>query len=198
MKNRIISIFLIAILSRCGGEFIPDPIDPRLPRYSEEGKDAAGCFINGDVWRAVKTGGGFGRPDETLRINFLPEDSTIQITIDGWRNELIDSLRKSTEIIFILDNRELQFESIRRLHRKPFLLDGEQNYGQLVQGFEDTIATNGVGKLTVRRANLGTQTSSSINFIVAGTFSFMATSDSLGTIEVKSGRFDYSVRESKN
>ncbi len=197
MRNSIILIFLAMILSQCEGEFIPDPTDPRLPRYSEEGKDAAGCFINDNLWRAVRGVRIFGGATRDLRIEFIPKDSIILLTLDGHQRELTDSLGIYTEINFVIDNRKLQFESIRRLHRKTFLLDGEQNYGQLVQGY-DTVATAGVGQLTIRRANLGTQNQSSINYIVAGTFSFTATSDSLDTIEVKSGRFDYSVREAKD
>ena len=29
------AIALVLLLTRCGGKFEPDPIDPRLPRYSE-------------------------------------------------------------------------------------------------------------------------------------------------------------------
>lgn len=199
MRNSIVLIFLLALLTQCGGEFIPDPLDPRLPRYSEEGKNAAGCFINGDVWRAVQGVGSFkGGTNETLRVNFQSEDSTIHIAIDGWRNESDDSLRTYTEIIFALDNREAQLESVRELHRKTFLLDGEHNYGQLIQPFADTIGTSGTGQITIRRVGLDSVTSSSTHYIIAGTFSFTTTSNSLGRIEIRNGRFDYSIRELNN
>ena len=52
LSNSIIALFLLALVS-CEGIFIPDPIDPRLPKYTEKGYNAAGAFINKDVWKSV-------------------------------------------------------------------------------------------------------------------------------------------------
>ncbi|MEM8966660.1 MAG: hypothetical protein AAGE93_09605, partial [Bacteroidota bacterium] len=190
MKNSIVLIFLALLLSQCEGEFTPDPIDPRLPRYSEEGKDAAGCFINGNLWRAVRGVRFFGSAPEDLGIEFLPKDSTILLTLDGHQRELTDSLGIYTEINFVIDNRQLQITSVESISPQTFVLDGEQNYGQLIQENEGVITTPGTGQLTIRHAQLDPENETERHnyYTVAGTFSFTATSDSLGTIDVRSGR----------
>ncbi|WKN45196.1 hypothetical protein [Tunicatimonas pelagia] len=204
MKSKIIFILVVAALIGCKGEFVPDPVDPRLPRYSEGGKDAAGCFINGNLWRAVRSPHLFGA-DEVLRIRFSSEDSLIRFTIDGYQKELTDSVGIPTEISFVLDNRPSQVSttpiaSIGTIPEGTFILDGKQSYGQLNQGDGNITATNGTGQLTLRHVQLNPEIEDNQDrhYIVAGTFSFTAPSDSLGLIEVKSGRFDYSVRERKN
>ncbi|MEO0333543.1 MAG: hypothetical protein AAF223_17975, partial [Bacteroidota bacterium] len=200
MKNSIVLIFLALLLSQCEGEFTPDPTDPRLPRYSEEGKDAAGCFINGNLWRAVRGVRIFGRADEDLRVEFFPKDSIILLTLDGHQRELTDSLGIHTEISFTLDNRQLQSTSVESISPQTFVLDGKQNYARLTQESEGIIANHGTGQLTIRHNQLDPENETERHnyYTVAGTFSFTATSDSLGTIEVKNGRFDYSVRERKS
>ena len=48
MKTRIKLLLLLSIcITSCDTyEFNPDPIDPRLPSYSEEGKNTGGGYIN--------------------------------------------------------------------------------------------------------------------------------------------------------
>lgn len=46
-------IFVVLVMNSCSGEFIPDPIDPRLPKYTEEGNNVAGAFINDNTWESV-------------------------------------------------------------------------------------------------------------------------------------------------
>ncbi|WKN40496.1 hypothetical protein [Tunicatimonas pelagia] len=191
---------LSATLSGCGRAFVPDPIDPRLPVYSEEGKRSAGCFINDDVWRSDGGGGTFSSNDDGLWITFQSEDSTIHLTISGELPSNTDSRGESINVGFTLDNRQLSddpAESISEIPQKAFVLDGQDNYGYLIRNFDDTVATFGAGQLILRRILLDQETTFNASYIVAGTFSFTATSDSLGLVDVSNGRFDYSVRESR-
>ncbi|MGB3587547.1 MAG: hypothetical protein WBA23_13455 [Tunicatimonas sp.] len=192
------SVLVITVLSGCEQAFVPDPIDPRLPIYSEEGKKSAGCFVNDDIWRSDGGGGVFSGNDDILWITFQEEDSTVHLTISGELQSYINSQGEYLGVGFALDSRQLsdsQVESISDIPQKAFVLDGRENYGYLTRNFDDTVATGGVGQLILRRIQLDQETTSNTSYIVAGTFSFTTTSDSLGQIEVKNGRFDYSIPE---
>ncbi|MGB3587546.1 MAG: hypothetical protein WBA23_13450 [Tunicatimonas sp.] len=194
MRNSIVLIFLLALLTQCDGEFIPDPLDPRLPRYSEEGKNAAGCFIDDDIWRAVKVAEEFtltfpgNGAEQEMRLSI--NDSTIRVFIDG---NLIDNSNSNTNIEFEIDNRQTQFQSTDELHQQTFVLDGARNFGRVrgdhINEFTDC---RGAGQLIIRYAQPDPDAEN--YYIVAGTFFFTTASGSCQLIKVKSGRFDYQVR----
>src|SRR6188768_698816 len=49
-----ISIGILAFLfTACESIYIPDPIDPRLPKYTDRGNDVGGALVNGRLWRSV-------------------------------------------------------------------------------------------------------------------------------------------------
>ncbi|WKN40497.1 hypothetical protein [Tunicatimonas pelagia] len=194
MRTIGIAIFLIMMLTSCDGEFIPDPIDPRLPRYSEEGKDAAGCFINGKVWRAVRVAGDFTfippSNDDEQKLRLFLSDSAISISIDGL---FVDNFNIGTNIEFEIDNRQTQFQSTSELHQQTIMLDGKQSYGKA--GISDTnrfFDCRGEGKLMIRYAQ--PDPDSEGYYTVAGTFYFTIAADSCEGIEVRNGRFDYRIR----
>jgi len=48
---KISALLCIAILAGCQDSvFIPDPLDPRLVKYTEYGNNASAALINGDIW----------------------------------------------------------------------------------------------------------------------------------------------------
>ena len=192
MKHWI--IILLIGMSACGGEFIPDPLDPRLPRYSEEGKNVAGCFINGDVWRAVKTGANLqGGVDQILQIDFQAESNTIRFRIDGYREDSTNLAGTSVTLTFVVDNRDWQIQSVDDLHGRTFELDGNTSYGNIedASNFFQYDNCRSTGQLFIRYAQ--PFLSASDDFIVAGTFYLTNDSPSCIRTEVRSGRFDYRV-----
>lgn len=191
---RTAGLFSLSLLylAACGGEFIPDPIDPRLPRYSEEGKDVAGCFINDELWQAVRTGANFPpNPGEYLRVQFHPEDSTIRFRIDGRRKANTASVGTYVELYFVIDNRLTQFESLGKLHQTTIPLDGQHSYAGLEDFSSEDHCPSGAGQLIIRKAEFIPGSAGA--FILAGTFSFTVASDSCERLDVRNGRFDYRV-----
>ena len=51
--NSPLLVGLVLMLISCKGVFIDDPLDPRLPKYSESGNNVAGAFINNTTWRSI-------------------------------------------------------------------------------------------------------------------------------------------------
>src|ERR1035437_590386 len=52
--NSLLLICSMLALLSCEGLYIPDPIDPRLPKYTENGNDVAGAIINNIYWTSVE------------------------------------------------------------------------------------------------------------------------------------------------
>lgn len=52
MKN-LLNCLIFLVLAGCNlSVFVPDPVELRIPRYSEEGYNIAGAFINDVAWKA--------------------------------------------------------------------------------------------------------------------------------------------------
>jgi hypothetical protein len=47
----IIFTLMVALISCREGEYFPDPIDPRIIKYTDDGKDAAGALIK---WKTLE------------------------------------------------------------------------------------------------------------------------------------------------
>ncbi len=71
-----ISLLLIGIvfLIACDNIFVPDPIDPRLPKYTEEGYETGGAFINDSLWKSV---------NDSRHITIWKKQDSIVIMLEG-------------------------------------------------------------------------------------------------------------------
>lgn len=76
--NLSVAFVLAFLISSCDS-FIPDPIDPRLPVYSESGKNQAGAMINNEPFNDFPKTGIYGKlysgyiwtlADTSLNISF--------------------------------------------------------------------------------------------------------------------------------
>lgn len=191
------SIFILGMLAACGGEFIPDPLDPRLPRYSEEGKNTAGCFINGEIWRAIgEADSPADSRNQYLQLTFTADNNTLGINMGGYLGKSVDSLSTYVELVFIVDNRDTQFQSIRELRGQTFTLDGDQSFGRIIDSrdFFQYDACRGAGQLFIRHVKYVPDSDG--DYIISGTFSFTISANSCETIEVRNGRFDYRINTS--
>ncbi|MGD1894811.1 MAG: hypothetical protein ACFB15_29980 [Cyclobacteriaceae bacterium] len=188
------AIIILGVLTSCGGEFIPDPLDPRLPRYSEEGKNTAGCFINSEVWQAIGEAYSLANSrNQYLQITFTTDNNTIGINIGGYQGKSVDSLNTYVELAFIIDNRDTKIQSINELEGRTFVLDGDQSFGRIIDSrdFFQYDICRGAGQLHIRYASAVPDTND--EYIIAGTFSFSVDQPTCRTADVRSGRFDYRV-----
>lgn len=185
-------LVLAMIVVSCDGKFEPDPIDPRIPRYSEEELGAAGAFVNEESWRAVLSGGGFFvEPSQRLRVT---RDSTqIRLSIEGRIRER--NLDNNLFIEFYLDNTDGELDSIVSLRNRKFTL-GEEHRAAVLENpswFEDVpFCPSSTGQLYIRRLDPIFREDDT-EYAISGTFSFVVDQDTCSYYAVTHGRFDYRV-----
>jgi hypothetical protein len=75
--------FLFFILVSCDDSFEADPVDPRLPSYSEIGKNEAGAFINESPWVARIISTFYGPRGGFLRLRVNDSTQTTYLSISG-------------------------------------------------------------------------------------------------------------------
>ncbi len=183
---------LIALLTTgCEGEFVPDPLDPQLPRYSEKGHNTAGALINGKIWRAVYRTGFLSQPSGTLSLWADTTTQKIFLTLEG--NEGYDSsFIAPVHIEFVLDNTDNQLQRIESLKGKKFVLDGQPHFAQLTDLYmENASCKSSDGQLYIKNVKRTHQTEAS--YQISGTFGFTIDTDSCGLTRVQYGRFDYQI-----
>lgn len=171
-------IWLAAGLASCLGEFVPDPVNPDLTAYSEDGKNTASALINGEEWNFIGSCGFMSGCDRLIVIN---EADSNRITMELSGNMVKD--RASVRLQFVLQDLDItSLEELETLAGKDFNLDQQKHYASLGYGE----ARSDEGRLFIRRVIK----KDSAKYILAGTFGFVATDDKGMTYEVFKGRFD--------
>ncbi len=191
--NRVFLITLIPILICCEGIFVPDPIDPRLPKYTEDGNDVAGAFINQEIWRSVVVHGLWGIQDRPTISAYVTDDSLV-IKFEG---QLPDC---DASVEFHLSGLHVHtFEDLILLRNRKIQLDGKTNAGIYIQSedFNDTTyyGINGIGQLYIKNVTFGDTLSKAI---LSGTFGFTCYDEFNNKAEIFYGRFDYDFSEDSN
>lgn len=188
-------VFLICV--SCEDTFIPDPFDPRLPKYTEEGRGAAGAFINDEIWKSIENHG-FMSLDHKSKIYLYADKDSMSLVFRG-ESEVFNYLR------FDLSNMNInQFSDLSLLEGRKIQLDGITNGAFcLVSGegiifpYMDTkVHLKNVcsGQLLIRKAKVY----NSNEAILSGTFGFITDDPVYGRIEVFYGRFDFQYGENEN
>lgn len=54
-NHSVLRMLVVLFLTSCDAVFVPDPVDPRLPKYTEDGNNVAGALVNGDLWHNYYT-----------------------------------------------------------------------------------------------------------------------------------------------
>ena len=189
---------LTIIIHGCEESFVVDITDPRLPEYSESGRNHAGAYINDQPWRyypryTFKGGEApadlrFDEATDSYILSFPPGN---YITPWGTHGALGD-------IFFILSA-----ESVRPILEEtaqyPFVisLDGELARAELLLYDGQTSSTrvpcfSSKGQLHLRKLSVS-GSDPERRILIAGTFGFDV-DDQCGTYEVHSGRFDLFFR----
>ncbi len=182
----VICLFLIA----CDGVFVPDPIDPRVPKYTEEGNNVAGAFIDDDIWKSIVTVG-FPYVYDGPIIKVWQENDSLLLRFSG------STSGESTSIEFHLTGLNItKFDDLLTLDGKKIQLDGFQNSGYYIENYTPSTYDNrGIGQIYFR--NVCRKEESSI-IILSGTFGFSISDLSGYEMKVTSGRFDYRIGESSS
>ena len=188
---KISALFCIAILAGCQDSvFIPDPLDPRLVKYTEDGNNASAALINGDIWSTddyYNYDYNFYESDIDV-VSYDDADSLI-ITFYGLLDEREDLLLHFSLKDFGID----EARELVKLDEQKIQLDGAQNTAIMESLLFDETYAGGVGQIyfkSVKRADVSVSLLEEGSVIISGTFSFTIPGEN---IEVTYGRFDYEV-----
>lgn len=194
--NSTLLLILLLVAAACEGLFIPDPIDPRLPKYTEQGYNVAGAFVNDEIWESVVSHkiqlvGSLTVPVNEPRLEAWPEKDSLTLTFSG------STGANKTYIEFHLRNLKInEFEDLLQLNGQKIILDGNTNAGFYEESLNDSADKYpGVGQVYFKEVRID---SSSNVLYLSGTFGFSVNRSNNKTLKVSSGRFDYRFAENSN
>lgn len=199
--NKPLFFLLLSVIFFYGCEtYELDPFDPRLPEYSSEGLDIAGCYFNGGIWaRFCEPPTSFDYDCVSLVIKYDSLRNESRIGFGGiiYRDALGNQLNRPVSISFLIKERIDSYSSLKNLGER-LQLDGNVAYPEITF-FEDGEAIvqdcasgfRSVGNLYFHDVYLRQhENSSSPTMVMAGTFGFHLKSD-CWVFEVEQGRFDF-------
>ena len=183
MKNFLCCVIALCLLAGACKKNNPDA---DLPPVTQEGKNTAGCLINGQAFVAKSYGGGpLSAPIPALQGGFS-FDSLYRLSINGQVNgqgvEVMLFLRGKKAALYQLNRNTLFYPQ-----GDPLYLFSHATYRTVDSGTREVYITNArhTGQVTLTKADVQQGLS-------AGTFDFTAVSnqDSAKTVIITSGRFD--------
>lgn len=190
LSNIVLIVFTMTWFS-CEETFIPDPTDPRLPKYTEEGRGTAGAFINDDVWNSIEIPGyfSFGYDYNAVLVLFNNKDS-IRLVFEGESNIY-------KYLVFNLSGLHINhLHDLTLLENQKIQLDGTLNEALCLKPECDVYGTyadesgcntsGGTGQLWFRNVSINDST----GVVLSGTFGFNSNDPVYGNTEVTYGRFD--------
>lgn len=175
--------------------FVPDQLDPRLPEYSESGRNIGGAIINDTAWRT--------KPINYIKPLGIYSSISGDSTVFSFNGSYIEGTRQRISLSLFVVIKGLKIEkedSLMKLKNKTFLLDGINSYSAM--GFFDIDSLIGNGKLvinTVKKiSNVVYGDGSPSNprrypYNISGTFEF--TIKGSKEYKIQNGRFDMVVRD---
>jgi len=174
---------LFMLLTSCvESVYIPDPIDPRLPKYTEVGNNVGGALLNDKLWKSEVIYDFWGSASRIPIIRSYQD--SISIAFDG---ELNDD--NYAEISVGLDDITInQLADLTTLSGRKFSLDGNAAVAWLT-GL-------GCGKPSTRGQVYFRSVSYSSEYksiTLSGTFSFVVEDCAGVKVEVTYGRFDFEI-----
>lgn len=204
--NVAIAVAVVLFLESCYLEenFIPDPSDPRLPKYTENGNQVGGALVNGLAWKTDYQVG-FNYTNTSFYFIQYSSGDSVTLRIEGIFMEG-KSKDRPLDFVVVLKNRRLEkLEDIKNFAGQTLVLDGSSAYAMIDNGFltiGDSVeyyyggtgeitfqAVKPVTRITLSRQNGGERYHP---LIVAGKFEFHFEQDS---IDVTLGRFDFQIND---
>lgn len=183
----VAALVAVLLLPSCDGVFVPDPIDPRLPKYTEDGNNAAGAFIGDNVWTSIMES---DFPDTTYHepvIFLYSQNDSLRVIFDG-----VSPIFQFIEFRFCIAP-ATQLRELVVLNNKVFAFNGTEA-SAFCRNSCDTCwnSTGNTGQIYFRKV---VYDEANQYITMSGTFGFTYEDHLYGTIQVSKGRFDYKVRE---
>lgn len=168
-------IWMVTLISCL--ERVPDPLDPRLPKYIEDGRNIAGALLNDESWDWGDPISFFNGPDD--RTNYYVNSDSLVMELDG--------NVKATQVKFgfVIQNWSLT-NDIKNLDNTIITFNGTDAFAFLQFGFSPIIKSQ-TGQIYYRKVLVR----DSVKFQLSGTFSFEAIDQNDSIYIVRNGRFDY-------
>lgn len=180
--------FLLLAVS-CTGIYIPDPIDPRLPKYTENGHNVAGAFVQNEIWESIRRSG-VSTSIDAPKITASTTNDSLTVLFQGRLAGDYSALEFRLKSLNIT-----KFEDLFYLEGKKITLDGITNQAVLIGSKENEKLSGGIGQIYFK----STDTNKPITTVtLSGTFGFSVKNASGKTIEVSYGRFDYRIGKSSD
>lgn len=156
--------------------FIPDPVDPRLSKYTEDGLNVSSALINDAVWIAEPAFNFKSGEDPNHYLIYQTDSDTISIEIKG----------NSGTLEFVLIGYGIDdLQKINKLREKKIPV-GTQNF---YATFNNVRAEN--GQIYFKHVE-----STDTTAVLSGTFGFDIITDP--PTKIAYGRFDMSFRKNRN
>lgn len=197
MKNKLLiseTILAALLFVSCTVKVIQDPIDPRLPMYTENASGLAGALVNDKVWSSALGIGWLATPRTPLIIAYGSRDNLF-LRFDGY---ILDDSLDYIEF-YLKDINVIKIEDLMQLNNKKIVLDGIENVAVIheysLSDFHFGQDAGGIGQLYIKKVQLNKLHTSAI---ISGTFGFTFQHPSRGFLEVSYGRFDYKFTEESN
>jgi len=172
-------------ISGCGSTFIPDPLDPRLIRYTDDGNNAAGALVNNEIWSASAEI--FSPLIRDVTTNQAGD--SLVISFHGQIEE-----RERISFNFILkDLGIIDLGDLLKLQDEKLFFGATDNIASYENRLEDTLYNANEGQIYFRSVKLVPVLDGvdEIDYmIISGTFSFNVPDQG---ISVTYGRFDFKI-----
>lgn len=182
MSGNAIFISLILMVG-CESSFIPDPINPELPKYTEQGLDIAGAYLNDQLWKAPTGEWCFICSYDPLDIRF--DDQGYREMV--FHGELPNS--QNVSFYFHLNILNMNPNWILSLKDQKIKLDGTTKWVDIINRESNcSEITHGKGQIYFRSIKKYLDTK---HYIVSGTFSAEFNDGAGCAANVTYGRFDF-------
>lgn len=178
----ILYFLLASVIQSCEySVYIPDPIDPRLPKYTEVGNNVAGALINGVLWKSEVKRLTFGTTGEPQFSYYTASDSLV-IRFSG------ETERSWIELFFIFKDPEItSINDWTKLDGRKIQFNGSEYLALVSEDFPNHCPTPTGGQIYFK--NIDHEKPGSFSF--SGTFAFEGLGDACENVSVTYGRFDY-------
>ena len=188
--HKIMLGLAVIIVCSCRGIFVPDPIDPQLPKYTEVGNNVAGAIIDDGFWKSVVKYGLF-TTDDSPSVTAWPVGDSLSVSFGG------EDVNGRSDIEFHLEGLKIHsFEDLLGLKDKKIQLDGISNSGYYIKGYDPASYSNkGIGQIYFRNVSRSDTIS---KVIISGTFGFSVSKPGGGIVKISYGRFDYTLSNTWN
>lgn len=187
--DKIILGVLVMFFYSCNIPFIPDPIDPKLPVYSEFGSELSGAYVNDIIWKSnLETGSIPYPPIYPSKILVWKQKDSLVLCFQGKISSKYSTIGFSFKGLGVTKT-----DDLLKLNNKKIQLDQNKNFGHYQVDYKKN-NLKGKGQIYFKSA----KHDSNKNVILSGTFGFEITDKQGKTTKISYGRFDHTYRQNTN